>query len=71
MCLASKREAARVEEIAQPDLPVGTLALCCLIASVCSLDRVVMSIAILPMGAELGYSDATKGAIAAAFLVKF
>ena len=27
----------------------------------CTLDRVVMSIAILPMGDEFGYEDGTKG----------
>lgn len=44
-----------------------TLGLCCVIASVCALDRVVMSVAILPMSGEFGYDDATKGLIAAAF----
>lgn len=43
------------------------LGLCCAIAAVCSLDRVVISIAILPMAAELGFSDSTKGLIASAF----
>ena len=41
------------------NLPV--LTLCCLIAAICALDRVVMSIAILPMGDEFGYEDGTKG----------
>merc|ERR1719163_749172 len=61
-------------EVAQPrdydpasasGLPV--LILCCLIAAICSLDRVVMSVAILPMSAEYQWSDSTKGAVAAAF----
>lgn len=43
------------------------LALACAIATLCSLDRVVMSIAVLPMGEELGYGQATRGLIAAAF----
>lgn len=46
-------------------LPV--LALCCIIAAICSLDRVVMSVAILPMGEQYGYSDSTRGLIASAF----
>ena len=46
-------------------LPV--LGLCCVVASLCALDRVVMSMAILPMGAEFGYGDGDKGLIASAF----
>ena len=45
----------------------AVLGLCCLIATISSLDRVMMSVAILPMSAELVYSDTTKGLIAAAF----
>lgn len=48
-----------------PATPV--LALCCLIAAVCALDRVVMSVAILPMAAQYGFGDETKGLVAAAF----
>lgn len=43
------------------------LVLCCAIASVCALDRVVMSVCILPMAAQFGFTDAEKGLIAAAF----
>ena len=43
------------------------LGLCCAIATISSLDRVMMSVAIMPMSAELLYSDTTKGLIAAAF----
>lgn len=43
------------------------LGLCCAIATISSLDRVMMSVAILPMSAEMLYSDTTKGLIAAAF----
>jgi len=46
-------------------LPV--LALCCAIAAICALDRVVMSVAILPMGEQYGYSDSTRGLVASAF----
>ena len=47
------------------------LLLCCLIGVVCALDRVVMSIAILPMTEEYAFSDSTKGAIAAGFSVGY
>ena len=46
---------------------VPALAICCAIAAICALDRVVMSVAIIPMAAELGFTDATKGLIAASF----
>eukprot|EP00965_Chrysotila_dentata_P214345 6188138-Pleurochrysis_carterae.AAC.1 len=46
-------------------LPV--LVLCCFIGAVCALDRVVMSVAILPMSEQFGYSDSVKGLIASAF----
>ena len=47
------------------------LFLCCAIGAVCALDRVVISIAILPMTAQYGYSDSVKGTIAAAFSVGY
>lgn len=50
-------------------LPV--LLLCCAIGALCALDRVVMSVAILPMSIEMGYSDATKGLIAAGFSIGY
>ena len=42
-------------------LTLPVLGLCCVVASLCALDRVVMSMAILPMGAEFGHGDATRG----------
>jgi MFS transporter, ACS family, solute carrier family 17 (sodium-dependent inorganic phosphate cotransporter), other len=50
---------------------VPALAICCVIAAICALDRVVMSVAIIPMAADLGFSDATKGLIAASFSVGY
>lgn len=47
------------------------LFLCCLIGAVCALDRVLISIAILPMSDEFGFTDSTKGAIAAGFSVGY
>ncbi len=47
------------------------LALCCAIAAICALDRVVMSVAILPMSDQLGYTDEQKGLIASAFSVGY
>ena len=55
-----------------PTAQTGTvLFLCCLIAALCSLDRVLISIAIIPMSEQFGYSDSTKGAIAAGFSIGY
>jgi len=63
---AGSRRAA--ESVAAPPVAkAAPLALCCLIAAFCSLDRVVMGVAILPMAADLGFDETTKGAVAAAF----
>ena len=69
--------APRLSSLALPRLQPGSvssstsgyvvLGLCCAIATLSSLDRVMMSVAILPMSAEMLYSDTTKGVIAAAF----
>ncbi|CAM9467843.1 unnamed protein product [Choristocarpus tenellus] len=39
------------------------MGLCFLVAIVSSLDRVAMSVAILPMGYKFGYSESTKGLV--------
>ena len=56
------------DPVPPPDLSaILVLVLCCGIGAVCALDRVLISIAILPMSEQFAYSDATKGAIAAGF----
>ena len=57
------------EDWLQQALPV--LVLCCAIAAICALDRVVMSVAILPMTEQYGYTDVQKGQIASAFSVGY
>jgi ACS family sodium-dependent inorganic phosphate cotransporter len=60
-------------ELASPEkspVPPGTSALIALLFVVTSLnaiDRVSMSVSIIPMASELGYSDTTKGLISSAF----
>lgn len=39
------------------------MGLCFLIAIVCALDRVAMSVAIVPMGLKYDYTDTTKGLV--------
>jgi len=45
--------------------------LCALVALICAVDRAAMSVAILPMTEEFGWSDATKGAISSAFFLGY
>ena len=74
--LAAARPPKRTEVVVSAEVAPATapapgaavqLALCCAIGSFCSLDRVVMGVAIIPMAADLGFSETTKGLIAAAF----
>lgn len=39
------------------------MSLCFLVAIVCALDRVAMSVAIVPMGNVYDYTDTTKGLV--------
>ena len=43
------------------------LVLLFLVTSLCALDRVAMSVAILPMGSEFQYSESTRGLISSIF----
>lgn len=43
------------------------LILLFLVTALCALDRVAMSVAILPMGSEFQYSDSTRGLISSVF----
>ena len=43
------------------------LSLLFFVTAICSLDRVAMSVAIIPMGLELQYSEEVKGAISTIF----
>ena len=65
MPTATSPPLVETETFTRAGIPI--LVLCCAIGAVCALDRVVLSIAILPMSAEMGYSDSTKGLIASAF----
>jgi ACS family sodium-dependent inorganic phosphate cotransporter len=47
------------------------MALIFTVASLSALDRVAMSIALVPIGAEMGYSDTVKGEISSLFSVGY
>jgi len=58
-----------ITEQQQADIPaefLPILALCFLVTLLSALDRVAMSIAILPLSAEFGYSETVKGQISSA-----
>lgn len=50
---------------------IVTLGLLFLVACLCSLDRVAMSVAVIPMSAELGYNEQVKGAISTIFSIGY
>jgi len=43
------------------------VVLCFLVTVICAIDRAAMSVAIIPMSAEFGYTDSTKGLVASAY----
>ncbi|KAL3137830.1 hypothetical protein ABBQ38_005085 [Trebouxia sp. C0009 RCD-2024] len=45
--------------------------LCCLVAMICYVDRAAMSIAIIPMSLQYGWSNSVKGAINSVFFVGY
>jgi ACS family sodium-dependent inorganic phosphate cotransporter len=47
------------------------LVLLFLVTALCALDRVAMSVAILPMGAEFEYTESTKGLISSVFSIGY
>lgn len=46
---------------------LAIVLLCFFVATVCSLDRAAMSVAILPMSSEFGYTDTDKGLIGSSY----
>lgn len=75
---AAARRAARVDEEANfgvsLESPEAVLAegrrivyLCCFVGVISSLDRQAMSVAIVPMSTDLGYSDTIRGSISSIF----
>ena len=47
------------------------VALCAAVSLICSIDRASISVAIVPMGEEFGWSDSAKGAISSAFFAGY
>ncbi|TFJ88729.1 hypothetical protein NSK_000298 [Nannochloropsis salina CCMP1776] len=66
---ASSLPSPKTDEEEEPVPPDAwrLLALSFLCMIICSLDRVAMSVAILPMSLEFGFSETTKGAVSSVF----
>lgn len=47
------------------------VALCAAVSLICSIDRASISVAIVPMGEQYGWSDSAKGAISSAFFAGY
>lgn len=47
------------------------VALCCMVAFICYIDRAAISVAMIPMGLEYGWNDHTKGAVNSVFFVGY
>lgn len=70
--MAQGASASAVTPAAQPEglssfQAAGIVILCFLVTVICALDRAAMSVAILPMSSEFGYSEADKGVISSAY----
>jgi len=46
---------------------IAIVVLCFFVTVICSLDRAAMSVAILPMSSELGYTDTEKGLVSSSY----
>ncbi|KAL3143287.1 hypothetical protein ABBQ38_002129 [Trebouxia sp. C0009 RCD-2024] len=63
-------EHAPAEEAAAPDYKV-VVALCAAVSLICSIDRASISVAIVPMAEQYGWSDSVKGAISSSFFLGY
>lgn len=58
-------EGSGTTSVADPRSLFTIMGLCFLVAIVCALDRVAMSVAIVPMGNVYDYTETTKGLVSA------
>lgn len=69
-CTVGAAEHAPAEEAAAPDYKV-VVALCAAVSLICSIDRASISVAIVPMAEQYGWSDSVKGAISSSFFLGY
>jgi hypothetical protein len=61
---SQQQEAPALQQQQQPTTQWYTVVgLSALVALICSVDRAAISVTILPMSEQFGWSDSTKGAI--------
>ena len=58
------------EEASVPDYKV-VVGLCAAVSLICSIDRASISVAIVPMAEQYGWSDSVKGAISSSFFIGY
>lgn len=69
--IASEEKIDDVQKFVVDDTVYIMMALIFAIGSLSALDRVAMSVALVPMSEELGYTDTTKGSISSLFSVGY
>lgn len=69
-CPAEPLEHTPSEEDSGPDYKV-VVALCAAVSLICSIDRASISVAIVPMAEQYGWSDSAKGAISSSFFLGY
>ena len=69
-CIVGTVEHTPAEEPAAPDYKV-VVALCAAVSLICSIDRASISVAIVPMAEQYGWSDSVKGAISSSFFLGY
>lgn len=69
-CNAEPLEHTTSEEDNAPNYKV-VVALCAAVSLICSIDRASISVAIVPMAEQYGWSDSAKGAISSSFFLGY
>lgn len=69
-CTVGAVDHVPAEEAAAPDYKV-VVALCAAVSLICSIDRASISVAIVPMAEQYGWSDSVKGAISSSFFLGY
>lgn len=67
-CAGTSSHDASQEDVLDYKVVVG---LCAAVSLICSIDRASISVAIVPMAEQFGWSDSVKGAISSSFFVGY
>ena len=67
-CAGTSSHGASQEDVLDYKVVVG---LCAAVSLICSIDRASISVAIVPMAEQFGWSDSVKGAISSSFFIGY